>query len=67
MKGITLNNFREFRKIYACSYSGKSIPILCGSANNNGGGGNSQSVNGEKDKIDFQVLDEEKVLFGEFC
>jgi len=41
MKGITLNNFREFRKIYACSYSGKSIPILCGSANNNGGGGNS--------------------------
>lgn len=67
MKGTKLNNnYKELRKIYACSYSSKSIPIL--SYNNSSGGNNyngySQSVYGDKDKIDFQVLDEEKVLFG---
>lgn len=42
MKGMTLNNnYREFRKIYACSYSGKSIPIMCCSGNNSASGGNN--------------------------
>lgn len=39
MKGTKLNNnYKELRKIYACSYSSKSIPIL--SYNNSSGGNN---------------------------
>lgn len=43
MKGTKLiNNHKELRKTYACSYSGKSIPILSYNHNNgNGSGGNN--------------------------